>query len=151
MKTILKLSLTLALLLCVTAVNGQKDSTLYKVKLMKFENQVKNSRIATYSGLVVTIGGGISVLIGRSYLKKHDDLMDEGKPEEAEKYIHPERYSYIIGGALLSAGTITSVISGINWGVGKRKIKEYQIRLDDTKSGFYYNPKSIGVTLAFKF
>ena len=35
--------------------------------------------------------------------------------------------------------------------VGKHRQKEYQIKLDNISSGFYYSPNQVGLKLAFKF
>jgi H+/Cl- antiporter ClcA len=133
MKQILKLSWAIVLLFCTTLAQTQ-DSTLYKIKLIKFEKQVKNSKIATYCGLgVVLIGSGVAI---SSYIVHPDDFDHEQAVA-----------GYIVAGA----GVIASVISGIHWSVGKSKVTEYKIRLDDTRSGFYFNSKSAGVTLTFRF
>jgi len=135
MKTVLRLSLAVILLICTTVANGQlADSTLYKVKLEKFNTQVHNSKIATIASASTIVVGGI--LIGSNLIANPGDY-DHGLGMAG----------YIVAGA----GLVASIPSMINWSVGKRKIREYQLRLDDTRSGFYYGPNQIGLKFAFKF
>jgi len=110
------------------AAQQRIDSTTAKIKLEKLQIKVQNSKTATYVGLGTIVSGGTLSVISDS-----------------------NRIIRYVGAVFVGAGVITALVSGINWSVGKRKVKEYQIRLEDARTGFYYYPKSIGVTLAFKF
>jgi hypothetical protein len=143
MKTVLKLSLIAILLLCTTFANGQlADSTLYKVKLEKFQTKAHNGKIVTLVGVGAVVIGGICAIIGEQ------PVPDPDWPGSSDERSVGLAY---VGLGLAAAGIIAIIPGSINWSTGKKKVKEYQIKLDDARTGFYYNPKSVGVTLAFKF
>ena len=62
------------------------------------------------------------------------------------------------GNTLISAGLVASglglstMVTGLIFrGIGKRKVKEYRIKLEDLRMGFYYTPKSSGFVLTYRF
>ena len=149
MKTVLKLSLAIILLICTALANGQlADSTLYKVKLEKFKVKERNGKIITVSGVAGIIIGGALCLVGNSWYNKSESIEDNetrwAYSDKGDRYMIA---GYVVGGA----GIVLSIPGIINWSVGHKKVTEYTIKLDDVRAGFYYNPKSAGVTLAFKF
>lgn len=120
------------------AIAQQKiDSTTVKVKLEKFQKKEHTGKIMTLIGIpAIVIGAGLIYAgFNTSYAE------------------HPDRQTALkVSGILLEPVGIIMIIPGaINWSVGKKKVKEYQIRLDDYRSGFYYGPNQAGLKLAFKF
>jgi len=149
MKTMFRLLLVAVLLLCTTFANGQlADSTLFKVKLEKFKAKEHNGKIITASGVAGIIIGGALCLVGNSWYNKSESIEDNetrwAYNDKGDKYMIA---GYVVGGA----GIVLSIPGIINWSVGHKKVREYTIKLDDARSGFYFNPKNVGVTLAFKF
>jgi mannose/fructose/N-acetylgalactosamine-specific phosphotransferase system component IIC len=137
MKT-LKILTVLFILFGYVSVATAQDSTLYKVKLEKFKSWQRSGKIIIISGAAITaIGGGIRV---SAAMKKNNnpDWGDDGMCTA----------SYIV----MAAG-IATMIPGIIYNrIGTSKAREYQIKLNDLRTGFYYTPdKVVGFSLAFKF
>jgi hypothetical protein len=128
MKTSKMLAMLCVFLFSVSFVNAQKDSTTYKIKVEKFQTKEKSGKIMTITGLSVI---GIDLLCS---IPMWDN----------------EAYHYI-GASLAGAAVITIIVGSINWSIGKKKVKEYQIKLDDARSGFYISPDQVGLKLTFKF
>ena len=142
MKTTIKILSVLLLLMCTLSTIAQ-DSTLYKVKLEKFQTKARNGKIVTLVGTGAIVVGVIGFFIGNvSVTTPNGSGSMTGPRSDALLYA---------GGGLAFAGTIATIPGIINWSVGKKKVKEYQIRLDDLRSGFYYGPSQVGFKLAFKF
>jgi hypothetical protein len=119
--------------MCTLVVNAQ-DSTLYKIKLEKFKSKEHGGKITTIVGGSAVVLGIIVGVVGESLL--------EGETRDA---VFP------IGFGVAGAGLIAIIPGSINWSIGKKKVKEYQIRLDDARSGFYISPDHAGLKLVFKF
>jgi hypothetical protein len=128
MKTFKILAVLYIFLLSTSFVNAQQDSTTYKVKLEKFQTKARNGKITTITGLSLI---GVDLLCA---IPMWDN----------------EAYHYI-GASLAGAGLITTIVGASNWSIGKKKVKEYKIRLDDARSGFYFSPNQVGLKLTFKF
>lgn len=142
MKTTIKTLSILLLLLCTLSAIAQ-DSTLYKVKLEKFQTKARNGKIVTLVGTGSIVVGAIGFFIGNvSVTTPTGSGSMTGPRSEALLYV---------GGGLCAAGLIAIIPGSINWSVGKKKVREYQIRLDDLRSGIYYGPGQAGFKLAFKF
>jgi hypothetical protein len=131
MKTFKILAMLCIFLFSMSFVNAQQDSTTYKVKLEKFKAKEHNGKITTIIG-VSFFGAGclcaIPTLTGN----------------DADFY-------HYLGASLAGVGVITTIVGSTNWSVGKKKAKEYQIRLDDARSGIYFSPNQVGLKLTFKF
>ena len=133
---ILKILITLFIFLIVsTSVFSQSDSTLYKVKLDRYQSWQRTGKILTISGAgVMAVGAGL-----RIYATTY---ADKGKSDDT-----------IVGAsyAIIGIGVATMINGLIFNGIGKRKTKEYQIRLNDVKTGFYYTPEHSGLVLTYRF
>jgi hypothetical protein len=144
MKTIAKLLTVFLLLMCTLFVNAQKiDSTTCKIKLAKFERKEHNGKIMTIGGGGAIVVGGVLTLVGYSQ-----------QTLQGATYTYTEYRNTTLGivGAVLGAvGVVSTVMGLINWSTGKNKVKEYKMRLDDFRSGFYITPNNVGVKLTFKF
>jgi|WetSurMetagenome_2_1015567.scaffolds.fasta_scaffold289601_2 hypothetical protein len=108
-----------------------QDTTLYKLKISRYESAdivgelmfTAGFALATCTGLVET---WILQPLDRKISKKDQLIISS------------------VALALIVPGLIDIVVS-------KHKIKEYKIKLDSTRSGFYYGPNQVGLKLAFKF
>jgi hypothetical protein len=144
MKITVTLFLVAILLMCSSLAYAQQDSTIYKVKLEKFKAKEHNGKIITLVGAGAVVVGGIAAIIGNKTVTK--PLGDNGTITGARSEV------LLYGGlGLAGAGLIAIIPGSINWSVGKKKAREYQIRLEDIRMGFYFHPDHVGVKLAFKF
>jgi hypothetical protein len=131
----IKLIIALGILLAsVVSMHGQADSTFYKVKIDRYQSWQRTGTIVIISGAVVE-AAGISLLIGSHFLP--EGVSDD--PYFAAGYV------------LMVVGLATMVPGFIFHGIGKRKTKEYQIRLNDLRTGFYYTPRHAGFVLTYRF
>lgn len=138
MKIIVKLVLVAILLICSTKINAQ--SVNY------FNLKIKEYSKIEHTGKTLTIAGGIMAVVGGASLAA--GLREHFKTENSGWWAVPTYLGALIGGA----GLIFTIPGANSWSLGSRKVKEYKIRLDDARSGFYFNPNSVvGVTLALKF
>ena len=113
---------------------AQADSTLYKVKIDRYQSWQRSGTIVIISGAVVE-AAGIGMLIGSRFLP-------EGVSDDPY---------YMTGYVLMGLGVATMVPGFIFHGIGKRKTKEYQIRLNDLRTGLYYTPRHAGFVLTYRF
>jgi hypothetical protein len=152
MKAVFKLSLVAILLLCTTLANGQlADSTLYKVKLEKFKKKEHNGKVLTVIGPVTFFVGAAFCFVALDAAVKADEAGAAGEWDKKDKYDSKFLLYGSIGDILGLTGLGISIAGPIKWTNGHKRAKEYQLKLDDARSGFYFNPNSIGVTLTFKF
>jgi hypothetical protein len=152
MKPTIKLLSVLILLMCTLFVNAQKDSTTYKIKLEKFQHKERNGKIMTITGAPLTAVGGVLCILGVSFYNKNNNQPDTGEGRnKAMKYGIKSEICFITGGIIGALGVFSLVPGAINWSVGKKKVKEYQLKLDNARSGFYYGPNQVGLKLTFKF
>lgn len=150
MKNFAKLTFVLALIASSAVLNAQKaDTTLFKAKIASYQTKVKNGKILTIAG-VSGVGIGVVCFAIGSHYSKEADKYDMDSSEWDSNVNRALTYN-LIGLAVGAAGLGSFIPGVINLGIGKRKINEYQIRLDDARTGFYYSPHSVGVTLALKF
>ena len=124
--------------LCIISVSGSfmnaQDSVLYKVKLEKFKTWQHNGKIAMIVGApAVAIGVGM-IVIGTQ--TSNENLGSVFTP---------------VGSVLTAVGVIALIPGIIFHGIGKSKTREYQIKLDNLKTGFYYTPNHSGFTLTYRF
>ena len=117
---------TASILLSVSAP-AQNDATSYKVKLEKYKSWKR-------SGLVITITGAAIAAVGAGLLISSKDDFFDGP-----------------GGPLILIGGATMIPGVIFRSIGKSKSREYQIRLDGLKTGFYYNPSHSGIMIRYRF
>ncbi|MCU0456014.1 MAG: hypothetical protein MUE74_06905 [Bacteroidales bacterium] len=122
------------------SANAQNDTVMYKIKYEKFKSWKRTGQIVTFTGIGITlIGAGILILGTTNNLEMSDDV-----------YVP-------VTSAVAAAGTITAVVGGIYWGIGKSKTREYKIRLENIGAGIYfkqdtyYAPRSAGIVLAYRF
>jgi hypothetical protein len=148
MKT-LKIITVIWLFLNSTSFIYSQDTTLYKVKIHNYQAKIRNGKISIILGASLAVIGG--VLIGKA--EHNFDLADkyDWLSDEYDNYSDKGMKNGIFGGTIGTAGITALVIGSINWGMGKRKLYEYKIRLDDARSGFYYKPDQIGLKLTFNF
>jgi uncharacterized membrane protein len=138
--------------MCILPINAQiQDSTLYKVKLENFKIEAHNWEIVTLAAAGVTVIGGVLFGVGISLYSKGLAADDVEEWDKAEDYYHKGEICYISGLAAGVVGVLILIPSAINWGIGKKKVREYQLKLDNLKTGFYYAPNYVGLKLAFKF
>lgn len=157
MKTTIKLLSVLILLICTLITNAQ-DSALYKYKLYKYKTLQRRGKPWIIVGTATTMLGGLFVLEANSMSNKGNEALhefnsshDPRKADDAQKYYDKkDTYMYCAVAAITvgATGIIYGIISNIT---GKRKAKEYQIKLDHLRTGFYYTPVQVGLKLAFKF
>jgi len=133
---ILKILAPLFLFLFLSATGfSQADSTIYKIKIDQYQSWQKTGKILTISGAgVVAVGAGL-----RIYASTY---ADKGKSDDT-----------IVGAsyAIIGIGVATIVNGLIFGGIGKRKSHDYQIKLDDLRTGFYYTPNHAGIMLTYRF
>ena len=138
MKIIVKLLLVAILLICPTKTNAQSLDYL-NLKIKEYSKIEHTGKALTIAGGVMAVVGGAGLAVG---------LRENFRTGNSGPWAVPTYLGALIGGA----GLIFIVPGANNWSLGRRKVKEYKIRLDDAKSGFYFNPNSvIGVALALKF
>ena len=135
MKT-LKFMITLCILLCIIfSVSAQDDATLYKIKIDRYQTMQYNSKIVMIYGAaaITTVGLGLRIAALGYPENKSDDNITTA--------------SYV----LMGAGVVAVIPGLIFHNIGKRKSKEYQMKLDSIKTGFYYTPEHSGILLTYTF
>jgi hypothetical protein len=118
----------------VASAYSQADSTFYKVKIDRYQSWKRTGTIVLVSGAVLEAAGAGLLIAGAS--------LPEGVSDDPY---------FKAGYAIMGVGLATMVPGIIFRGIGKRKTKEYQIRLDDLRTGFYYTPGHSGFVLTFSF
>ena len=150
MKTFKILTVLCIFLFSATFTNAQ-DSTIYRAKLEKYKTKRHNGRIMTIAGI-----GGIAIASGfglasNSAGNTADQYLKEGNDDKANEYRKKSNNLNVASTIFTVAGLALIIPGSINWSIGKKKVKEYQLRLDDAKSGFYFSPNQVGLKLTFKF
>lgn len=122
------------------SAGAQNDTVMYKIKYEKFKSWQRTGKILTFTGMGLTvICGGLLILSATENIDIDDD------------------FAIPALSAVAAAGTITSIVGGIYWGIGKSKTREYKIRLENVGAGIYlkpdtyYAPRSAGIVLAYRF
>jgi hypothetical protein len=104
--------------------------------------------------------GGLFILGGNSMDKKGDEALrvynnsfplHPEKGDEAQKYYDKKDIYFYCACATITIGVAGIIYGAISYSKGKRKTKEYQIKLDNLRTGFYYTPNQAGLKLTFKF
>lgn len=150
MDTIIKLPVIAILLMCFTLANSQ-NTQFYKYKIEYWNKKGQNGKIMAIVGAPLAIAGGTLMLIGAHIESDAEKYHNTGDDVTGDR-LDTKGASYSLGGFTLGvAGLGISVPGIINWSISKRKANEYQIKLDGTKTGFYFSPDQISLKLAFKF
>jgi hypothetical protein len=122
---------------------------MFKAKIHKYQNKVRNGKILTITGTPLIAVGGILFAVGNHNLQLSNDYSIFS--DESQRYsIRGTNYE-VLGLLIGEAGIALTVTGIINRSIGKRKITQYKIKLDNARSGFYYRPDQAGLRLAFKF
>ena len=116
-------------------VFSQADSTNYKVKIDQYQRWQKAGSIVIISGAVVEAASIGRLAYGYSV---------SAKGGSDDQYIYP-------GYIMMGVGLATMVTGFVFRGIGKRKVTEYGIKLNDLRTGFYYTPKHLGFVLTYRF
>ncbi len=116
-----------------SGVYSQADTTIYKVKLDKY-NSMKNK------GKIWSITGGTALLIGAG--------LGVGFLNHAIRPNNGYAYGGMVAGGVIGIGLLTPGI--ILNSRAKRKIKETQILLNDARVGLFIAPKQVGFTIVFR-
>ena len=114
--------------MCALLTNAQ-DSTTYKVKIEKYKALERTGNVFLISGAALAVIGGGLIL----------------------KNIYVNDEWITVGFVSICAGVVACIPGIIDKSVGKRKTKEYKIRLNDLKTSFYYTPKYSGFRLTYRF
>ncbi len=128
----LKIIIVLGILLCTyQKIFSQYDATTCKIKIEKYESWKRTGNTLIIISIpAAALGGG---LIINAVNGEDKDL------------------SLYTGSFLLCAGIIAVIPGIIYHSIGKSKAREYRIRLENIKTGFYYTPQSSGFTLTYNF
>ena len=136
MKT-LNILIVLYVFLFSASFTYAQDATLYKTKLEKYITKKHNGRIMTITGIC-----GIAIASGFGLTANSAE--ENGNTKKSDNL-------HTISSIFTIAGLALIIPGSINWSIGKTKTKEYQIKLDNAKSGAYFSPNQVGLKLAFKF
>jgi hypothetical protein len=98
--------------------------------------KIEKSKSMQEAGSVL-MGGGFLIGLGYSYVAL---FLPRGNKDIEKVTIGID----CVSAALIIPGLIVYFI-------GKHRTKEYKIKLDDLRSGFYIAPNQVGLRLAFKF
>ncbi|MCU0371276.1 MAG: hypothetical protein MUC31_07670 [Bacteroidales bacterium] len=131
-----KFLIALSIFSCIClSVYAQADSTVYKLKIEQYQAWQKTGKILAISGAgVAGVGAGLRIYATTYY--------DKGKSDDA-----------IVGASYAIMGIgVAAMINGLIFnGIGKRKTREYRIKLDDLRTQFYYTPEHSGIMLTYRF
>jgi hypothetical protein len=138
----MKKTLTLllaAIILTITSLSNAQDSLSYKIKYEKFRGWKRTGQVLTISGLVLGIAGTGLIIYGTGPKSVNQD------------------WPLITGSVCAAVGTVAIVPGAVYWGIGKSKSREYKLKLENLRTGFYYKPNSVyapgssGLVLTFRF
>ncbi|MBN1413906.1 MAG: hypothetical protein JW973_02295 [Bacteroidales bacterium] len=115
-----------------------QDSTLYKVKIERYKSMQRSGRGLLIAGGTTVAVGAITSGIGWGVVPQ----------ENSDDMAYTIGY---IGVGVAVAGIFLMVPGIILNSVGKNKVREYQIRLNDLRPSFYYTPQHAGFTLTYRF
>jgi hypothetical protein len=136
-KTMKKLNYLIALFIligCSFSGFSQNDSIQYKIKIENYKSLKRTGIIVTITGATIAAAGGVVRILGATLPERESDD------------------AYCTAGYILMGVGVAAMIPGlILHGVGKSKVREYQMRLDNIRTGFYFSPDHSGITLTYNF
>jgi hypothetical protein len=135
MKLLRSLLTGIGLMIFSAVLFSQADSTIYKVKIDQYQRWQRAGSITMISGAAIELAGIGLVAYG---------FKASSEGESDDPYVIP-------GYALMGVGLATAVTGLIFRGIGKRKVTEYKIKLNDVRAGFYYTPNHSGIVLTYRF
>jgi hypothetical protein len=135
MKTTIRTSVLLSLLIISVHSFAQADSTVFKVKIDQYQ-RIKRA------GSIVAITGAAVDAVGVGLLIAGHSAHTRGESDD----------DYVLSGYVaLGVGLATAVTGLVFRGIGNRKITEYRIKLNDVRTGFYFTPQHSGIVLTYRF
>jgi hypothetical protein len=136
MKTIFTFFL-LSIMLTSNCQLSKQDKLFYEQKTASYKSMSSTGVAFMIVGLIGTVAGISITATGMDNLKSDDyDKMAKG--------VQQETWGYTVAGAGLTLFITGAILNG----VGSRKEKEYQQRLD---LGIIYNKEAKGLMLVYKF
>jgi hypothetical protein len=137
MRTVVIISI-LAIVFMSSNTAHCQSASYYNLKLNEYGKIERKGKGLTIAGGIVALTGAAALSVG---------LIEYSKTGESGWGAGPA----FIGGTVGSAGLILMIPGAIYWGIGSSKVKRLRLEMEMTKTGFYYNPLSTGITIAFRF
>lgn len=150
MKNRFKIPLVIVLLtyfLCGFSQNAD----FYKYKIKYWEKKGQNGKIMTFIGAPIAIIGITFFSLGLHYSSEAERFLSIGDEVSADRFDTKGATFGLSGYALGIAGLGITIPGIINWSLSSRKIEEYRIKLDGTKTGVFFAPSQLSVKIAFRF
>ncbi|HOO99655.1 MAG TPA: hypothetical protein PLV06_04230 [Bacteroidales bacterium] len=124
---------------CTVETSAQYSSRMND-KLYEYQRMERRGIAGTVIGTGLIIAGSILTPVGIDKIRKEDD------PESTTGF--PEA---VLGSLSLLTGVICIIPGAIEWHIGHKKTKEYQILIDQRKTGLLISPGYAGIKLAINF
>jgi len=134
MKVLRIMAAVLVLAGVLDSAYSQADSTIYKIKIEQYQSWQRTGTAVTITGAAVGVAGlGLIAAANFVNMEANDDAV-------------------AMAGAVMLGLGITAMVPGLIFrGIGKNKTREYRMKLDDLRAGFYYTPAHSGFVLAYTF